>query len=154
DDRRAADIFARAGDLASAGRLYQKAGAFREASLCHRERGDMTAAANALEAWNPVAAAEAWAEAGRPEDALRILEAIPASSPDRPRAAALLGDLHLAAGHESEALAAYSRAIDDQAKVSHVDVLRVEHAIEALARMGRLEQAIEKLARVKANVAA
>src|SRR5581483_1657851 len=65
DDRRAADIFARAGDLASAGRLYQKAGAFREASLCHRERGDMTAAANALEAWNPVAAAEAWAEAGR-----------------------------------------------------------------------------------------
>jgi len=112
EPRRAADLFARAGDLLSAARMYERAGLAREAALCHRERGDMGAAARVLEDADPIAAAEAWSAAGKHKEALSVLAGVSNASPRRGRAVALQGDVHLAAGHESEAIAAFAAAIE------------------------------------------
>jgi tetratricopeptide (TPR) repeat protein len=149
--RRAADLYARAGDLPSAARLFEQVGAWREAALCFRELGDLPAAARVLEPVNPIAAAETWAAAGKPDEAIRILERVPSSSPFHQRAVAMIGDVHLAAGRETEAAGAFVAAIEGT-QTTHLDLSRVAHAIDALARMGRLDNAIEQLARMKNRV--
>ncbi|HZU96820.1 MAG TPA: protein kinase [Planctomycetota bacterium] len=150
--RRAADLYARSTDLASAARLYEKLGDWREASLCYRELGDPVAAARVLEQADPIAAAERWAAEGKAEEALRVLEGVGSSSPRRGRAVALKGDLHLKAGHESEAIAAFADAIEGANAADSDQVANVGHAAEALAKLGRLDQAIEQLARLRQRI--
>jgi serine/threonine protein kinase/tetratricopeptide (TPR) repeat protein len=145
---RAADLFAHSGDLASAARLYEKAGAWREAALCHRERGDVASAARVLQQADPIAAAEALAANGQNREALEILANVSQSSPRRGRAVALLGDVHKNAGNESEAIAAFAAALDDTTR-SDPDLGQVEHCLDALAGMGRLDTAIDQLLRVR-----
>jgi serine/threonine-protein kinase len=149
EPRRAADLFARAGDLTSAARLYEKCGFWREASLCHRERGNMEGAARALEEEDPIAAAEAYAATGKGDDALRVLARVPATSPRRRKAAALRADVHLAAGQENEAVAAFAEAIEGATVGDPELATQVTHYMDALTSLGRLDQALEQLGRMR-----
>jgi tetratricopeptide (TPR) repeat protein len=151
--RRAADLFARAGDLASAARLFEQLGSRHEAALCYRELGDAASAARLLEPQNPILAAETWSGAGKHEEALRVLESIAPTSPFHKRAVALIADVHLANGNQAEAAEAFSKSID-AATASNFDLRSLAHAIDSLAGMGRLNKAIAQLESVRTRVGA
>jgi serine/threonine protein kinase len=148
---RAADLFTRGGDLSSAARLYERAGSWREAALCYRKLGDPISAARALEHSDPIAAAQTWEQAGRHDEAMRVLATVSASSPHRARAVGLLGDVHMAAGHESEAAAAFAAALEGMS-ASHPDLARAGHYLQGLAQVGGLDRALDLLAKVRGKV--
>jgi serine/threonine-protein kinase len=64
----------------------------------------------------------------------------------------MLGDAHLAAGNSDEAIAAFSEALEHASPGETNMAMRVVHCIDALANLGRLDEAIEKLGKMRGQI--
>src|SRR5262249_19077972 len=80
----------------------------------------------------------------------RVLATIGPKNPLRPRAAALLGDIHSARGRAREAAQAYSESLDS-APVDEQSAPRFLRWGDALATEGKLEKAIDVLGRLRGS---
>lgn len=110
----AAEMFRSAGELIRASECYARAGAFGEAATCCHEAGDPAREAEYREqAEDFLGAGRLYRELGRDEDAIRVLQRVPAETPEAPEAAALLGELFAARGLASLAEKKLREALGD-----------------------------------------
>jgi serine/threonine protein kinase len=149
DAARTAALYARTGDFAKAAASYVKAGQHREAARCFHELGQVPDEAASLErAGEALRAAEVWLVASRPDDARRVLAAVPKESPDRKRARARLGELEASAGRSRAAADAFVEAIEGTEPTAE-NVMNFVDGADALAACDELDRAIELLSRLK-----
>ena len=114
DMAQAAEMFRCAGELLRASECYARAGAFGEAAVCCQEAGDAAREAEYREqAEDFLGAGRLYRELERGEDAIRVLQRVPAESPEAAEAAALLGELFAARGLASLAEKKLREALGD-----------------------------------------
>jgi len=94
DSVRAAEMFRLSEEWDRAAGAYEKARHFREAAECAAQLGDQAREARYLaQAGARVAAASVFVQIGQDEEAIKLLQQVPADSPESAEAAALLGEI-------------------------------------------------------------
>jgi len=112
DRVQAAEMFRLAGHPARAAQCFEKAGRWDEAAECWAEAGDAGRQAQALvRAGRLLAAGEAYHQQGADEEAIKILQQIPATSPDFALASAVLGRIFQRRGELSLAIKKLRQAV-------------------------------------------
>ena len=115
DHVRAAECFESAGDHRKAGQLFQKAGLLDRAAECLERSGDLERAAYVhLLAENFLAAADAFIQAKKPDDAVVLLQKMKPGHDDYLTACLRLGDIFFAKGLYSLALDKYFKALAER----------------------------------------
>jgi len=141
EDERSARLWLEAGEPARAAALFERRGLHQEAGEAWKAAGDLVASARMLEKGDdPVRAAQAWLAAGSRAEALRILSAVPRSSPHCREALGVIGDLHAESGRDTEAASAYAQALEG-APLAGAAVRRTITYAEVLGRLGQTDRA-------------
>jgi tetratricopeptide (TPR) repeat protein len=108
----AAEMFRAATDWPRAAANYERVQRFQDAAECVAQVGDPSREAELLaRAGQPRAAAQAYVRAGLDDDAIKVLQQIPADSPDFTEASALLGQIFSRKGKHTLALKKLRQAI-------------------------------------------
>ncbi|MEB2346664.1 MAG: protein kinase [Deltaproteobacteria bacterium] len=112
DRVQAAEMFRLAGHPGHAAQCFEKASRWDEAASCWAEAGDAARQAHALvQAGRHFAAGEAYHAQGADEEAIKVLQQIPASSPDFALASAVLGEIFQRRGQLSLAIKKLRQAV-------------------------------------------
>lgn len=112
DRVQAAEMFKLAGHPGHAAQCFEKAGRWDEAASCWAEAGDVARQAHALvQAGRHFAAGEAYHKQGAHDEAIKVLQQIPASSPDFALASAVLGEIFQRRGQLSLAIKKLRQAV-------------------------------------------
>jgi tetratricopeptide (TPR) repeat protein len=136
----AAEMYRAAGEFESASRAYENAGQHKPAAECAAQAGDIPRSAELLErARDLYGAGQAYAEVGRPDDAIRLLQEIDPDDPHFSQAAMALGRLFRDKGMHSLSVKKFQQAIGDapvsrQTVEAHYDVARAFEEIDDLPR--------------------
>jgi len=163
DFARAGQAYEKAGDRVQAAEMYrvsghpghaasnfEKAGRFDEAAACWEEAGDARRQAQCLvEAGRLLAAGEAYHRQKLDEEAIKVLQQIPATSIDHRMASALLGSIFQARGQLSLAIVKLRQAIGDAPPDR--ESLRLHYALAtACEANNELREAVELYERILA----
>lgn len=143
DRAQAAEMFRLAGHPGRAAQCFEKAGRWDEAASCWAEAGDAGRQARALlQAGRLLAAGEAWHRQQADDEAIRVLQQIPASSPDFATASALLGEIFQRRGQLSLAIKKLRQAVGNRDLDHHN--LRLHYALaRAHESHGELREAAD-----------
>ena len=143
DRAQAAEMFRLAGHPRRAAQCFEKAGRWDEAASCWAEAGDGGRQANALlQAGRLLAAGEAWHRQQADDEAIKVLQQIPASSPDFATASALLGEIFQRRGQLSLAIKKLRQAVGSAELDRHN--LRLHYALaRAHESHGELREAAD-----------
>ena len=110
----AAEMFQLAGDRARAGNAFERAGRFTEAAECLALAGNTAREAELLEkAGDFLRAGEIFHGEGLDDEAISVLQKVPAEDEDFARAAAILGDIFASRGQLSLAVTKLQQAVLD-----------------------------------------
>lgn len=171
DRVQAAEMYRVAGHPGRAAQCFEKAGRWDEAASCWAEAGDVGRQANALvRAGRLLAAGEAFHAQHADDEAIKVLQQIPATSPDFQVASALLGEIFQRRGQLSLAIKKLRQAVGSgdldrhnlrlywalaQAHESHGELREAADLYEKiLACDYHFEDAAARLQAVKARLAA
>ncbi|HSJ96395.1 MAG TPA: protein kinase [Myxococcota bacterium] len=112
DRVQAAEMFRLAGHPGRAAQCFEKASRWDEAAACWAEANDVAHQAQALvQAGRLLAAGEAYCRQQADDEAIKVLQQIPASSPDFAVASALLGEIFQRRGQLSLAIKKLRQAV-------------------------------------------
>lgn len=112
DRIQAAEMYRLAEHPGPAAQCFEKAARWDEAAACWRDAGDVSRQAHALvQAGRLLAAGEAFLEQEVDDEAIKVLQQIPASSPDFAAASALLGQIFKRRGQLSLAIKKLRQAV-------------------------------------------
>ena len=120
DRVQAAEMYRLGGHPGHAAQCFEKAGRWDEAAACWRDAGDVPRQAQALlQAGRMLAAGEAFLEQEIDDEAIKVLQQIPATSPDFAAASALLGQIFQRRGQLSLAIKKLRQAVGTAALDRH-----------------------------------
>jgi len=146
----AAEMFRAVNDPASAAQAYEKNHALLDAAACYGESGDDARQAELLErAHQPYAAGRVHFEAGRLEEAIRVLQMVPEEDADFLDASSVLGKIFEQRGMDSLAFRKLDQATADQA-VSAASVDAYYSLAGVCEKRGDTARAVEILERILA----
>ena len=163
DHARAGQAYERMGDRAQAAEMYllggnpgraaanfEKIGRWDEAAECWNEAGDARRRANALvQAGKLFAAGEVYHQEGLDDEAIKILQQVPAGSADFANASAVLGSVFQARGQLGLAIMKLRQAIGD--RPADRASLRLHYTLATvLEANGELRESVEVYERILA----
>jgi tetratricopeptide (TPR) repeat protein len=150
DRVQAAEMYRLAGHPGRAAQCFEKAGRWDEAAACWEEAGDAGRQAQALvQAGRLLAAGQAYQRQQLDDEAIKVLQQIPASSPDFATASAILGEIFQRRGQLSLAIKKLRQAVGTSDLDRHN--VRLYYALaQACESHGELREAVDLFEKILA----